>query len=138
MHAAEGENGELWARVGDGCLSAFRRLENLRICYFVALRDRGAVYYAAASEGARHLAALPMMRPIAIDPFNADETSYLEASIRVLSARSDFASIRASRASMLRTFRSYAAPFTTAHAGDSLTGDGPLESATHAGRPGGS
>ena len=76
IHAAEGENGELWARVGKRCLSAFRRLQNLRIYYVIALRERGAVYYAAATAGAHGVAGFPMMRPIAIDPFNADETLY--------------------------------------------------------------
>lgn len=76
MHAAEGENGELWTRVGDRCLSAFRQLQNLQICYFVALRERGAIYYAAAIDGAKHLPGAPSMRPIAIDAFNTDETLF--------------------------------------------------------------
>jgi hypothetical protein len=76
IHAAEGENGELWARVGSRCLSAFRRLKNLRVYYVVVLRKRGAIYYAAASQGAHGLPGFPMMRPIAIDPDNDDETLY--------------------------------------------------------------
>lgn len=73
VHAAEGENGELWARVGNRCLSAFRRLKNVHIYYVVALREQGAIYYAAADQNAVGVAAFPMMRPIAIDPFNKDE-----------------------------------------------------------------
>lgn len=76
VHAAEGENGELWARVGKQCLSAFRRLKNLHLYYVVALREQGAVYYAAADQKAHGLAAFPMMRPIAIDPFNRDEKMF--------------------------------------------------------------
>ncbi|AEH87426.1 hypothetical protein [Mesorhizobium opportunistum] len=73
VHAAEGENGELWARVGERCLSAFRRLKNIHMYYVVALREQGAVYYAAADQTAFGVPAFPMMRPIAIDPFNKDE-----------------------------------------------------------------
>lgn len=76
IHAAEGENGELWARVGTRCLSAFRRLKNLQVFYFVSLREQGAIYYAASIAGAHGLAAIPLMRPIAIDPFNNDQILY--------------------------------------------------------------
>jgi hypothetical protein len=77
IHAAEGENGELWARVGKHCLSAFRRLKNLRTYYVVVLREQGAIYYAAAGQEAHGLAGLPMMRPIAVDPFNRDERLFV-------------------------------------------------------------
>ena len=39
IHAAEGENGELWTRVGDRCLSAFRQLKNIEVHYLIALRE---------------------------------------------------------------------------------------------------
>ena len=76
IHAAEGENGELWARVAGHCLSAFRQLQNLRVYYVVVLRDRGAIYYAAALDNAHALPGLPKLRPIAIDPFNDDDILY--------------------------------------------------------------
>jgi hypothetical protein len=76
LHAAEGENGELWTRVGNNLLSAFRRLQNLHIYYIVVLREKGAVYYAASVSDAYGLVAFPDMRPIAIDPFNDDPTLY--------------------------------------------------------------
>lgn len=76
VHAAEGENGELWARVGRRCLIAFRRLKNTKIYYIVALRENGAVYYAAGMRGAQDIAEFPNFRPIAVDPFNTQGTIY--------------------------------------------------------------
>jgi hypothetical protein len=76
MGAALGENGELRARVGVHCLRAVRGIQNLRTHYVIALRERGAIYYAAASDGAHGLAAFPMMRPIAIDPFDSNQFLY--------------------------------------------------------------
>lgn len=67
------DNGELWARVGSGCASTCTSLQNLSICYFVVLRERGAVYYAASLPGAHGVGAYPTMRPVAVDPYN-DET----------------------------------------------------------------
>ncbi|MCL4765111.1 MAG: DNA-binding protein [Hyphomicrobiaceae bacterium] len=76
VHAALGDNGELWVRAAGRCLAAFRRMQNLQILYVVVLRRRGAVYYAAAMDGAHGLGAIPNMRPIAIDTSNAEEKLY--------------------------------------------------------------
>jgi hypothetical protein len=76
IHAALGDNGEVWARVGDSCLAAFRGLQNVRVFYVVVLRERGAAYYAAAAPGAYGLGSIPMLRPIGIDPFNSDEVLF--------------------------------------------------------------
>ncbi len=76
VHAALGENGELWARVGDRTVSAFRQLHNLQVYYFVALRERGAIYYAATTETTKRLPGFPSMRPIAIDPYSAEQTLF--------------------------------------------------------------
>ncbi|WP_343225702.1 DNA-binding protein [Oricola nitratireducens] len=130
MHAAEGENGELWARVGNRCLSAFRRLMNLQVQYVVVLRERGAVYYAAASQGAHGMAAFPMMRPVAIDPFNDDEILYPgihQSALGQIGFRVD------TRVHGVRILQlpELASPFGTAHAGDPLTGNGPIEDGDH-------
>ncbi len=122
VHAAKGENGELWTRVGTRCLSAFRGLKNLQIYYFVALRERGAIYYAAAMEGARGLAAFPMMRPIAIDAFNDDEILYAGVHQCVLGQigfRVDtrIHGIRVHKVPVLTS------RFGTAHVGDPMTRD---------------
>ncbi|MDW9359413.1 DNA-binding protein [Sinorhizobium meliloti] len=122
VHAAKGENGELWTRVGTRCLSAFRGLKNLQIYYFVALRERGAIYYAAAMEGAHGLAAFPMMRPIAIDPFNDDETLYAGVHQCVLGQIGFRVDTR------IHGIRVHKVPdltsrFGTAHVGDPMTRD---------------
>jgi hypothetical protein len=123
MHAAEGENGELWTRVGRRCLSAFRRLKNLQVFYFVVLRERGAVYYAAAMEGAHGLAAFPMMRPIAIDPFNDDEILYAgvhQCALGQIGFRVD----TRVHGIHVQKIPEFASRFGTAHVGDPLTGGG--------------
>jgi hypothetical protein len=129
MHAAEGENGELWTRSGDRCLSAFRRLKNLQVYYLVALRDRGAVYYAAAMEGAHGLAPFPMVRPIAIDPFNEDEILYAgvhQCALGQIGFRVD-TRVHCVQVQQLPQLSSR---FGTAHVGDLLVGQGSLQDAT--------
>jgi len=76
MHAADADNGELWAHVGDSLLSAFKGLQSLQIYYIVILREKGAAYYAAAVANAYGLGSYPNMRPIAIDAFNQDDNLY--------------------------------------------------------------
>ncbi len=76
MHAANHENGELWTRIGSNLISAFKGLQNLQIYYITILREEGAAYYVASVPNGHGLAAYPNMRPIAIDPFNKDETVY--------------------------------------------------------------
>lgn len=127
MHAAEGENGELWARIGSRCLSAFRQVKNLQIFYIVALRERGAVYYAAAIEGAHALAGFPMLRPIAIDPFNTDKTLYAGIHQCVL-GQIGFRVDTRIHGVHIGQIPEFTRPFGTAHAGDSLTGQGELKS----------
>lgn len=126
MHAAEGENGELWARVGNRCLSAFRQLKNIEIHYLIALRESGAVYYAAAMDGARGMAAVPMMRPIAIDPFNSDALVYAGVHQCVLGQIGFRVDTRV-HAIQIQQLEDFARPFGTAHAGDSLSGNDNLE-----------
>ncbi len=126
VHAALGENGELWARVGRHCLSAFRRLKNLRIFYVVVLRERGAAYYAAATSGAHALPGFPMMRPIAIDPFNADETVYAgiyQCALGQIGFRVD----TRVHGVHIERFPELESWLGTAHAGDRMTGNGSLD-----------
>ncbi|MEB3280695.1 MAG: nucleotide-binding protein [Lyngbya sp.] len=76
VHATGAENGELWTRVGDSLQSAFKGLQNLQVYYVVILREKGAAYYACSVPNAFGLTAYPDLRPLAIDPFNCDETVY--------------------------------------------------------------
>ena len=119
VHAAEGENGELWARVGKQCLSAFRRLKNVHVYYVVALREQGAVCYAAADQKAHGLAAFPMMRPIAIDPFNKDEMLFAgvhQSALGQIGFRVD-TRVQAVQVGRIPEFSTL---FGTAHAADAL------------------
>lgn len=68
IRGAYGDNAELRVRHGHRCLPALRGLTNIRICYFVVMRAHGAICYAAAGPDAARLPAMPMMRPIAVDP----------------------------------------------------------------------
>ncbi|AFZ34828.1 hypothetical protein Sta7437_1258 [Stanieria cyanosphaera PCC 7437] len=76
VHATGTENGELWARVANQPLRVLRGLQNIPIYYVVILREQGAAYYAASLPNAHGLAAYPNLRPLAIDPFNQDQTVY--------------------------------------------------------------
>ena len=76
VHAALGDNGELWARHGSRCLPALRGLKNVKVYYVVVLREQGAICYAAAGPGATTLPSMPMMRPIAVDPCHRQAEVY--------------------------------------------------------------
>ncbi|WP_287050125.1 oxidoreductase [Mesorhizobium sp.] len=133
VHAAEGENGELWARVGKQCLSAFRRLKNVHVYYVVALREQGAVYYAAADQKAHGLAAFPMMRPIAIDPFNKDEKLFAgvhQSALGQIGFRVD-TRVQAVQVGLIPQFSTL---FGTAHAADALVEGWPGQIAAIGGR----
>lgn len=67
MHAGGITNGELRARVDDGLASLVSAVQELPLRYVVALRETGAVYYLASVPGAHGAAALPSMRPVAVD-----------------------------------------------------------------------
>ncbi|MFA5898198.1 MAG: oxidoreductase [Hyphomicrobium sp.] len=131
VHAAEGNNGEIWTRVADRCLSAFHGLQNLQVHYVVALRERGAVYYAATLEGAHTLPGLPKLRPIAIDPFNDDATLYAgvhQCALGQIGFRVD-TRVQSVQVEQSPDF----AALGTAHAGDSLVGEGSLAGAAQRG-----
>ncbi len=132
LHAAEGENGELWARTGERCLSAFRRLQNLQIYYLVTLRQQGAIYYVAASEGARGLGAFPMMRPVAIDAFNSDETLYAGIHQCVLGQIGFRVDTRVHKVH-IEQLPELGARYAGSHVADALTGEGALQAAAAGG-----
>jgi hypothetical protein len=125
VRAAEGDNGELRTRVAGGCLSAFRQLQNLRVYYVVALRERGAIYYAAALDDAHALPALPRLRPIAIDPFNDDNALYAGIHQCVLGQIGFRVDTRVHSVQIEKI--SEFASLGTAQAGDRLCGEGILE-----------
>lgn len=67
MHSASGDNGELWATSSSTPLRVQQGIQNLEIVYAVALRERGATYYAASVDGANGLGGYPEFRPLAVD-----------------------------------------------------------------------
>ena len=69
-------NGEVNARVGRHLMSLFQGLQNLQTYYVVVLRQQGAAYYMASVSNAKGCANYPNMRPVALDPFNADSEVY--------------------------------------------------------------
>jgi hypothetical protein len=128
MHAARGDNGELWAQVGVHPLSAFNGLQNIPTYYIVILRDRGSAYYAASIPNAHKLIAYPNMRPIAIDPVNEESPVYAGVYQSVLGQigfRVDTRvyGVRIDRIPQFSTW------YGTAHAADTLVGYGLLHNA---------
>ena len=127
VHAALGDNGELWARHGAACLPALRGLQNVRVYYFVILREQGAVCYASAGPDVAGLPAMPMMRPIAIDPHNRQTRLFAgvhQCLLGQIGFRVD-TRVHGIRIDLLPEF----AEGGPGQIGDALTGDGPLEGA---------
>jgi len=126
VHATGGENGELWARVGANCLSAFRGLQNLQVYYVVILREKGAAYYAASVPNARGLFAYPFLRPLAIDPFNEEATLFAGVHQCVLGQIGFRADTRVYGV-QIESIPELATWYGTAHAADKLIGDRNLD-----------
>ncbi|MBE9170322.1 nucleotide-binding protein [Pleurocapsales cyanobacterium LEGE 06147] len=126
VHATGGENGELWARVGTNCLSAFRGLQNIQVYYVVILREKGAAYYAASVPNARGLVAYPYLRPLAIDPFNKEATLFAGIHQCVLGQIGFRADTRVYGV-QIESIPELATWYGTAHAADKLIGDGNLD-----------
>lgn len=75
MHAAGPRNGELWAAGAP----RFDLVMNLPMYFVVALRSRGAAFYAATVDGDPALPGYPALRPLAIDPWG--DESELHAAV---------------------------------------------------------
>ena len=76
MHAALGDNGELWTQSGGASLSVETGVQNLPMCYVVVLRDRGAAYYLGSLPNAHGAGQLPGLRPLGIDSFETEPCVY--------------------------------------------------------------
>jgi len=79
MHAANRDNGELWAGVEHQPLRAAIGIQNLDIVYVVVLQARGATYLAMTTPGAVGLGDEPLLRPLAVD--RADRIEHLYAGV---------------------------------------------------------
>lgn len=125
MHAAEGENGELWVRTGKRYLPAITGIRNIRIVYLIALRARGAVYYAAALAGAPGLGAFPRLRPLAVDPW--DETPRLYAGLyQSVLGQIGWRVDTLTHGLRIERLPDFAGRFGRAHVGASFAGEGTL------------
>jgi hypothetical protein len=125
MHATGPENGELWTRVGSGCLPAVRGVQNLQMYYVVVLRERGAAYYAASVADANGLTAYPDLRPVGIDPFNSTPELYAgvhQSTLGQIGFRLD-TRVYGIRVARLPEFSTW---YGSAHAADTLEGLGSL------------
>jgi hypothetical protein len=126
MHAALGDNGELWARTSGRDAAIVRGVQNVPVCYLVVLREQGAAYYVASLADAHGTGAFPLFRPVAID--SLDTTPTLVAGIHQAAlGQIGFRVDTRVYGTQVRAAPSLAAWYGTAHAADTLAGDGPLE-----------
>ena len=126
VHAIVPEGGELWARTGSALLRTVRGVQNLPMYYIVALRERGAAYYAASIPSVSNLEAYPTLRLLAIDAFNTDENVYAGIHQSVLGEIGFRVDTRVyqTQVTMLPEFGNW---YGSAHGADILTGEGPLK-----------
>ena len=135
MHAAKGDNGELWARTAEAMLPTARGVQNIPMLYVVVLREQGAAYYAASLPGSQGVGALPNLRPMAIDAFETGATVYAgihQAALGQIGFRVD-TRVYGVQVGQLGVSADW---FGTAHAADGLTGEGSLDgSSAKSGEP---
>ena len=126
MHAANRDNGELWAAVGHRPLRAALGVQNLDIVYVVALREQGAMYYAMSTPGAAGLGAEPFLRPLALDIQDATPTVFAGVHQRILGEVGYRVDTRVSavRAEIVET---WAAWYGSAVIADRMAGVGDLD-----------
>ena len=128
IHASDAfDNGELWARVGPGHASTCQSLQNLPIYYIVVLRERGAIYYAASMADAHGVGPYPLMRPVAIDPIQEDPEVYAAISQAVLGEIGFIMDTRVHGVAVAEIGAKWGSVGGTAHAADSLIGNGSLQ-----------
>ena len=121
MHAADGDNGELWVTGSGRPMRAVRGVQNLQILFVVILRSEGAAYYAASVEGAHGLGAHPHMRPVGIDSAAIEEDLYPGVHQRILGEVAYRVDTRVDRA-RVADLEHLAAWYGTAHVADRLEG----------------
>lgn len=125
MHATGAENGELWGRIGGQTLPLVQGVQNIPLHYVVVLREKGAIFYAAALPGAHNIPAPPYMRPLAVNPF--DDKAILFAAIyqSVLGQIGFRVDTRVNEV-LVGYIPSLSNWYNTAHAADHLQGSGEL------------
>jgi hypothetical protein len=126
IHALGPENGELWAGVGERGMSLLRGLKNVPLYFVIVLRQRGAAYYAATLPNVPGLGAHPFLRPLAIDPFQADESVFAGLHQSVMGQIGFRADTRVYSAQVAQV-ASLAHWYGSACAADMLLGEGNLD-----------
>lgn len=76
MHAALGDNGELWSHTEGALLPVATGIQNLPMCYVTILRAQGAAYYLGSLPRAHGAAPYPLVRPLGIDTGGSETTLY--------------------------------------------------------------
>lgn len=132
IHANEAfDNGELWARVGNGTgeppgrASACQSLQNLPMYYVVVLRAQGAVYYAASLPGSHGVGPYPSMRPVALD-WAAEDAQVYAAVHQAVLGEIGFTMDTRVHGVAVAELADFAGTFAGAHAADTLRGNGRL------------
>lgn len=129
MHAARGDNGELWVRIGPSFATVASGVQNVPMCYAIVLRDVGAAYYIASLPRAHATAPLPRFRPLAIDA--TDTTPILHAGIhQAVLGQVGFRVDSRVYGVQVEPVEALAAWYGTAHAADRLWGSGRLDGRT--------
>jgi hypothetical protein len=126
MHAALGDNGELWVRTGNGLVPVIRGMQNLPFCYVVVLRERGAAYYVGSLPGAHGVGAIPHLRPVAIDT-RSDEPLVHPCIHQAALGQIGFRVDTRVYAVQVNDVPALATWYGTAHAADELAGDGLID-----------
>ncbi|MDQ4130414.1 MAG: PIG-L family deacetylase, partial [Actinomycetota bacterium] len=125
MHSASTLNGELRAHAAGRQMRIHRGVQNLPIQYVVALRERGAIYYAASVAGASGLTGHPHMRPAGIDHLSAEPVLHAgvhQCIVGEVGYRAD-TRVPEIRVGMVPELERW---YATAQAADRLRGSGPL------------
>ena len=122
VRATDTDGGELTATVSGRLVPAFRGLHNIPVHYVSALRERGAIHFAASAyDGAIGLPAHPRLRPLAIDDDELPTALYAGVHQAALGQIGFSSSTRVYEVSVVDE-ASWAAWCTSAMVADRLTG----------------
>lgn len=125
MHAALGDNGELWTRLDPGFLSAISGIQNIPVYYVIVLREKGAVYYISSLENVNGIPSFPLFRPLSIDPFDDQQQLYAGLSQSVLGQIGFRVDTRVYNIEVTQ-LTDHDHWYGVAHAADAFTGEGLL------------
>ena len=126
MHAACGDNGELWVSHRSKPSRVALGLLNVPFVYVVVLRQDGAAFYTSSVEGATGAAAYPALRPMGIDVNPVDGPLYAEVQQRILGEVGYRVDTRVYGTKVAR-ISAWSSWYGTAHAADRMMGSGLLD-----------